>query len=51
MGKELEVIKILLLMITIGAHALETMNQLRNGFSAQEVRFGSIATVFFIDNG
>ena len=32
-------------------HALETMNQLKNGFSAQYVRFGSIATVSLIDNG
>ena len=39
-----------LLMITFVVHAWETINQL-NGFSAQYVRFGSIATVSLIDNG
>ena len=34
MGKVLAVIKKLLMMITIVVHALETMNQLKNGFSA-----------------
>ena len=47
---ELVVIKKLLLMITIVVHVLETMNQLKNGFSAQYRRFGSIATVSLIDN-
>ena len=47
MEKELVVTKNLLLMITIVVNALETMNQLKNGFSASYVRFGSIATVFF----
>ena len=28
-----------------------TMNQLKNGFSTQDVSFGSIATVSLIDNG
>ena len=51
MRKELEVIKKLLLMITIVIRTLETMNQMTNGFSAQDVRFGSIATVSLIDNG
>ena len=51
MGKELDVIKKLLLMITILVHALETMNQMKSGFSAQDIRFGSIATVSLIDNG
>ena len=32
-------------------HALETINQLKNCFSAQDVRFGSIATVSLIDYG
>ena len=50
MGKELEVIKRLLLMTTIVVHALETMNHLKNGFSAQDVKFGSIANVSFNDN-
>ena len=45
MQKELLVIKKLLLMITIVVHVLEIMNQLKNGFSAQDVRFGFIATV------
>ena len=40
-----------LMMITIVVHALETLNQLKNGFSAQYVRFGSISAVFLIDNG
>ena len=38
-------------MITIVIRTLETMNQLKNGFSAQDVRSGSIATVSLIDNG
>ena len=50
MGKELEVIKKLRLMITIVAHVLETMNQPKNGFSAQDVRFSSIATASLINN-
>ena len=32
-------------------HALETINQLKNCFSVQDVRFGSIATVSLIDYG
>ena len=51
MGKELDVMKKLLLMITIVVHVLETMNQLKNGLCAQDVRFDSIATVSLIDNG
>ena len=51
MGKEIEFIKKLLLMINIMVHALETINQLKNCFSAQDVRFGSIATVSLIDYG
>ena len=51
MGKELEFIKKLLLMINIMVHALETLNELKNCFSAQDVRFGSIAPVSLIDNG
>ena len=51
MGKELEVIKKLLLMITIVVHALETIKQLKNNFSTEDVRFGSKATVSLIDNG
>ena len=51
MGKQVVVIKKLLLMITIVVHALETVNQLKNGFSVQYVRFGFIATVSLIDNG
>ena len=35
MGKEFEVIKKFLLMITIVVHLLETMKQVKNGFSAQ----------------
>ena len=50
MGKELEVIKKLQLMITIVVHALKTMSQPKNGFSAQDVRFSSIATASLIDN-
>ena len=50
MGKELEIIKKLQLMITIVVHALETMSQPKNGFSAQDVRFSSIATASLIDN-
>ena len=49
MGKEIEFIKKLLLMINIMVHALETI--LKNCFSAQDVRFGSIATVSLIDYG
>ena len=49
--KDLMVSKKLLLMISIVVHALETMNQLENGFGTQDVRFGFIATVSFIDNG
>ena len=51
MGKEIEFIKKLLLMINIMVHALETINQLKNCFSVQDVRFGSIATVSLIDYG
>ena len=38
-------------MITTVVRALETMNELKNGFSAQYVRFGHIAIVFLTDNG
>ena len=51
MEKELVVIEKLLLIITMMVYALETMNQLKNGFSAQDVRFGSIATVSLIAYG
>ena len=51
MGKELEVIEKLVLMITIVAPALESMKQMKNGFSAQDLRFGSIASVSVIDIG
>ena len=53
MRKELLIIKKLLLMITILVHGLETINQLKNGFSAQDVRFGFIDTVslMIIDDG
>ena len=51
MGKVLVVIIKLLLLITILVHAFGTMNQLKNCFSAQYVRFGPIATVSLIDNG
>ena len=37
-------------MITIVVHALDTMNQLKNDFSGQYVKFGSIATVSLIYN-
>ena len=51
MGKDLVIIEKLLLMITIVVQALETMNQPKNCFSNQDVRFGSIKTVSLIDNG
>ena len=37
--------------MTIVVHALESMRQLKNGFSAQDLRFGSIATVSLINIG
>ena len=39
------------MMITIVVYDLETIKRLKNGFSAQYVKFGSIATVSLIDNG
>ena len=48
MGKKVEVIKKLLLIIPIVVHTLEATNQLKNSFSTQDVRFGSIATVSFL---
>lgn len=51
MVKEIEVIKKLLLVITIVVLVSETMNELKNDFSAKNVRFRSIATFSFIDNG
>ena len=50
-GKDLAVIKKLLLMITIVVHGLKNMNQLKNGLDAQRCKVWSIATVSFIDNG
>ena len=38
MGKDLKVIKKILLMITSVVHVLETMNQLNNVFSAHNVK-------------
>lgn len=40
-----------LLLMTIVVHALGTMKKLKNGFSAQYVRFGSIVTASLIENG